>query len=76
ERLVEEGHDAVELACAFAAMARADEAPIGRLQAPRKERAPRDGAPGKPGGARRERSSAPSEGMTRYRVSVGHKDGV
>jgi len=76
ERLVEEGHDAVELACAFAAMARADEAPIGRLQAPRKERSPRDGAPGKPGGARRERSSAPSEGMTRYRVSVGHKDGV
>ena len=76
ERLVEEGHDAVELACAFAAMARADEAPIGRLQAPRKERAPRDGAPGKSGGARRERSSAPSEGMTRYRVSVGHKDGV
>ncbi|WP_445010456.1 DEAD/DEAH box helicase [Vreelandella stevensii] len=76
ERLVEEGHDAVELACAFAAMARADEAPIGRLQAPRKERAPREGAPGKPAGARRERSSAPSEGMTRYRVSVGHKDGV
>ena len=76
ERLMEEGHDAVELACAFAAMARADEAPIGRLQAPRKERAPRDGAPGKPAGARRERSSAPSEGMTRYRVSVGHKDGV
>ncbi|PCF95669.1 DEAD/DEAH box helicase [Vreelandella nigrificans] len=76
ERLVEEGHDAVELACAFAAMARADEAPIGRLQAPRKERPTRDGAPaGKPG-ARRERSSAPSEGMTRYRVSVGHKDGV
>ncbi|MFC7369389.1 MULTISPECIES: DEAD/DEAH box helicase [Vreelandella] len=75
ERLVEEGHDAIELACAFAAMARADEAPIGRLQAPRKERAPRDSAPGKPGG-RRERSSAPSEGMIRYRVSVGHKDGV
>ncbi|MFP3344161.1 DEAD/DEAH box helicase [Halomonas sp. SIMBA_159] len=76
ERLVEEGHDAVELACAFAAMARADEAPIGRLQAPRKEKPMRDGAPGKPAGARRERSSAPSEGMTRYRVSVGHKDGV
>ncbi|MBR2513864.1 MAG: DEAD/DEAH box helicase [Halomonas sp.] len=76
ERLVEEGHDAIELACAFAAMARADEAPIGRLQAPRKEKPMRDGAPaGKPG-ARRERSSAPSEGMTRYRVSVGHKDGV
>ncbi len=76
ERLVEEGHDAVELACAFAAMARADEAPIGRLQAPRKEKPMRDGAPGKPGGARRELCSAPSEGMTRYRVSVGHKDGV
>ncbi|UYG00807.1 MULTISPECIES: DEAD/DEAH box helicase [unclassified Halomonas] len=77
ERLVSEGHDPIELACAFAAMARADEAPIGRLQAPRKERerpareGGRDGA--KP---RRERSSTPSEGMTRYRVSVGHKDGV
>ncbi|HSP59372.1 MAG TPA: DEAD/DEAH box helicase [Halomonas sp.] len=72
ERLVEEGHDPIELACAFARLARADEAPIGRLQAPRKERAPsaRDGA--KP--ARRERGS--SEGMTRYRVAVGHKDGV
>ncbi|HCA01902.1 DEAD/DEAH box helicase [Vreelandella alkaliphila] len=76
ERLVEEGHNAVELACAFAAMARADEAPIGRLQAPRKERAPRDSAPGGKPGGRRERSSAPSEGMIRYRVSVGHKDGV
>ncbi|SDO11279.1 DEAD/DEAH box helicase [Vreelandella arcis] len=77
ERLVEEGHDPIELACAFAAMARADEAPIGRLQAPRKEKPSRDGASGgKPPGARRERSSAPSEGMTRYRVSVGHKDGV
>ncbi|UXZ53341.1 DEAD/DEAH box helicase [Halomonas sp. 7T] len=76
ERLVEEGHDAVELACAFAAMARADEAPIGRLQAPRKEKPMRDGGMGKPGGARRERTGAPSEGMTRYRVSVGHKDGV
>ncbi|WP_447555545.1 DEAD/DEAH box helicase [Vreelandella sp. EE22] len=78
ERLVEEGHDPLELACAFSAMARADEAPIGRLQAPRKERAPRENARdggGKPGN-RRERSSAPSEGMTRYRVSVGHKDGV
>ncbi|OBX33785.1 ATP-dependent RNA helicase DeaD [Halomonas elongata] len=40
ERLVEEGYDPIELACAFAALARADEAPIGRLQAPRKERAP------------------------------------
>lgn len=75
ERLVAEGHDPIELACAFAALARADEAPIGRLQAPRKERAergeraPRDGKP-----PRRDRG--PSEGMTRYRVAVGHKDGV
>ncbi|MGR2740496.1 DEAD/DEAH box helicase [Billgrantia sp. Q4P2] len=79
ERLVAEGHDPIELACAFAALARADEAPIGRLQAPRKERverggerAPRDGKP-----PRRDRDSrGPSEGMTRYRVAVGHKDGV
>nr|WP_298059751.1 DEAD/DEAH box helicase [uncultured Halomonas sp.] len=76
ERLIEEGHDPIELACTFASMARADEAPIGRLQAPRKEKPSRDGAPaGKPG-ARRERTSGPTEGMTRYRVSVGHKDGV
>ncbi len=70
-RLVEEGYDPIELACAFARLARADEAPIGRLQAPRKERAPRDSRDSKP---RRDRG--PSEGMTRYRVSVGHKDGV
>ncbi|PXX98642.1 DEAD/DEAH box helicase [Halomonas sp. LBP4] len=72
ERLVEEGHDPIELACAFAAMARADEAPIGRLQAPRRDndRAARDGKPP------RRRESGPSEGMTRYRVAVGHKDGV
>ncbi|RUR39230.1 DEAD/DEAH box helicase [Vreelandella populi] len=84
ERLVEEGHDPIELACAFAAMARADEAPIGRLQAPRKERAPREGSSSAKPGARRERGAerggerarTPSEGMTRYRVSVGHKDGV
>src|SRR5690554_3718876 len=73
-RLVEEGYDPIELACAFARLARADEAPIGRMQAPRKEarndRASRDGKP-----PRRE-SRGPSEGMTRYRVSVGHKDGV
>lgn len=72
ERLVAEGHDPVELACAFAQMGRADEAPIGRLQAPRKERAPREGRSS--GGPRRDRG--PSEGMVRYRVSVGHKDGV
>ncbi|MGB8712244.1 MAG: DEAD/DEAH box helicase [Onishia taeanensis] len=73
ERMVAEGHDPVELACAFAAMARADEAPIGRLQAPKdrnNDRAARDG--NKP----KRRDSAPREGMTRYRVAVGHKDGV
>ncbi|GHC36103.1 DEAD/DEAH box helicase [Aidingimonas halophila] len=71
ERLIEEGHDPVELACAFASMARADEPPIGRLQAPRKERAPREGKP-----ARRRDDRGPREGMTRYRVAVGHKDGI
>ncbi|WP_136253437.1 DEAD/DEAH box helicase [Onishia niordana] len=73
ERMVAEGHDPVELACAFAAMARADEAPIGRMQAPKesKERSGRDG--GKP---KRRENSAPREGMTRYRIAVGHKDGV
>ncbi|MGO2131862.1 MAG: DEAD/DEAH box helicase [Halomonas sp.] len=76
ERLVEEGHDPLELACVFASMARADEAPIGRLQPPRKERSDSgDRAPGRgERGPRRDRG--PSEGMTRYRVSVGHKDGV
>ncbi|SDN68594.1 ATP-dependent RNA helicase CsdA [Halomonas shengliensis] len=73
ERLIAEGYDPVELACAFARLARADEAPIGRLQAPRKERAPRDGKPARQGGPC---DRGPSEGMTRYRVSVGHKDGV
>ncbi|MBA2780450.1 DEAD/DEAH box helicase [Billgrantia kenyensis] len=72
ERLVGEGYDPVELACTFAALARADEAPIGRLQPPRKERSDRSPRDGKP--PRRDRG--PSEGMTRYRVAVGHKDGV
>ncbi|MCS2608672.1 DEAD/DEAH box helicase [Halomonas dongshanensis] len=76
ERLVEEGHDSVELACAFAALARADEAPIGRLQAPRKERNPRERDAGAGGSRAPRRERGPSEGMTRYRVSVGHKDGV
>ncbi|MCE8019358.1 DEAD/DEAH box helicase [Halomonas sp. MCCC 1A11036] len=75
ERLVSEGYDPIELACAFAALARADEAPIGRLQAPRKERADRgDRSPRDGKSPRRDRG--PSEGMTRYRVAVGHKDGV
>jgi len=73
ERLVEEGHDPIELACAFSRMARADEAPIGRLQAPRAERTnDRNARDAKP----KRRDSAPREGMTRYRVAVGHQDGV
>jgi len=75
ERLVVEGHDPLELACAFAALARADEAPIGRLQAPRKERSERNERSPREGRAPR-RERGPSEGMTRYRVAVGHKDGV
>ncbi|WP_458526916.1 DEAD/DEAH box helicase [Onishia taeanensis] len=75
ERLVAEGHDPVELACAFGAMARADEAPIGRLQAP-KERNERGARDSRDGGKPKRRDSAPREGMTRYRVAVGHKDGV
>ncbi|MGQ7247897.1 DEAD/DEAH box helicase [Halomonas sp. V046] len=77
ERLVEEGYDPIELACAFSALARADEAPIGRLQAPRKERNDRnDRGASRDGKPPRRRDDRPSEGMTRYRVSVGHKDGV
>ena len=58
-------------------LARADEAPIGRLQAPRKERNDRnDRRDGKPRRENGPRDRAPREGMTRYRVSVGHKDGV
>ncbi|PWV73812.1 DEAD/DEAH box helicase [Halomonas sp. A11-A] len=73
-RLVEEGYDPIELACAFARLARADEAPIGRMQAPRKEA--RNDRPTRDGKPPRRESRGPSEGMTRYRVSVGHKDGV
>ncbi|MWJ27106.1 DEAD/DEAH box helicase [Halomonas sp. ZH2S] len=76
ERLVEEGHDPIELACSFSAMARADEAPIGRLQAPRKEKEKERGATTRDAKPRRDRNAGPSEGMTRYRVSVGHQDGV
>ncbi|MFD2190603.1 DEAD/DEAH box helicase [Pistricoccus aurantiacus] len=75
ESLIAEGQDPVELACAFAAMARADEAPIGRLQAPR-ERSERNDRPGRDGKPRRQNDRAPREGMTRYRVAVGHKDGI
>ncbi|QFT84373.1 ATP-dependent RNA helicase DeaD [Halomonas sp. THAF12] len=77
EQLIGEGYDPVDLACAFSALARADEAPIGRLQAPRKERNDRnDRRDGKPRRENGPRDRAPREGMTRYRVSVGHKDGV
>ncbi|MCX2522993.1 DEAD/DEAH box helicase [Larsenimonas rhizosphaerae] len=83
EALVEQGYDPVELACAMASLARADEPRIQSLPKPsarpaRSERNSRDsGRDGKParrrdgGGAQRS-----SEGMTRYRVSVGHKDGI
>ncbi|QEM82485.1 DEAD/DEAH box helicase [Halomonas binhaiensis] len=76
ERLVEEGYDPVELATVFAAMARADEPPIGRLQAPRRERNERSDRNDRERSSRRRDDRAPREGMTRYRVSVGHKDGV
>ncbi|WP_110668011.1 DEAD/DEAH box helicase [Salinicola halophilus] len=79
EKLVEEGHDPVDLAAALATLARAGEAPIGRITAgPARRDNARDG--GRDGGNRdrapRRRESGPREGMTRYRVSVGHKDGI
>ncbi|WP_110686737.1 DEAD/DEAH box helicase [Salinicola aestuarinus] len=79
EKLVEEGHDPVDLAAALATLARAGEAPIGRITAgPARRDNGRDG--GRDGGNRdrapRRRESGPREGMTRYRVSVGHKDGI
>ncbi|KAA0020621.1 DEAD/DEAH box helicase [Salinicola corii] len=80
EKLVEEGHDPIDLAAALATLARAGEAPIGRItSSPSRRDSGRDG--GRDGGSRergapRRRDSAPREGMTRYRVSVGHKDGV
>ena len=78
EKLVEEGHDPIDLAAALATLARAGEAPIGRItNSPSRRENGRDG--GRDSGrerAPRRRDSAPREGMTRYRVSVGHKDGV
>ncbi|CAO1662392.1 DEAD/DEAH box helicase [Salinicola sp. NYA28a] len=78
EKLVEEGHDPIDLAAALATLARAGEAPIGRItNSPSRREGGRDS--GRDSGrerAPRRRDSAPREGMTRYRVSVGHKDGV
>ncbi|WP_106477375.1 DEAD/DEAH box helicase [Phytohalomonas tamaricis] len=80
EGLIEQGFDPIELACAFASLARADETPVRELPKadPRRERTSggerRDSrGEGKPP---RRRESGPSEGMTRYRVAVGHRDGV
>ncbi|MDF3919207.1 DEAD/DEAH box helicase [Salinicola salarius] len=78
EKLVEEGHDPIDLAAALATLARAGEAPIGRItSSPSRRDNGRDG--GRDSGrerAPRRRENTPREGMTRYRVSVGHKDGV
>lgn len=74
EKLVEEGHDPIDLAAALATLARAGEAPIGRItNSPSRREGGRDSGRER---APRRRDSAPREGMTRYRVSVGHKDGV
>lgn len=77
EELVAQGYDPVELAAVFAQLARADEAPIRPLpkyEQRREPRAPRErdskAAP------RRPREQGPREGMTRYRVAVGHRDGI
>lgn len=72
EALLEEGHDAADLAVVFAQLARADEAPIHAIRNGGGSRERRDN--NRP--PRRGRDSAPREGMTRYRVAVGHRDGV
>lgn len=78
EELVAQGYDPIELAAVFAQLARADEAPIRALPKhdPRRERTPRDGQRNERGGPRRGREQGPREGMTRYRVAVGHRDGI
>ncbi|WP_082890484.1 DEAD/DEAH box helicase [Halotalea alkalilenta] len=82
ESLVEQGHDPLELAIVFAQLARADEAPIHALPRgdSRRERTPRererDGVRAPRRGREGGMSTAPREGMTRYRVAVGHRDGV
>lgn len=83
EALVAEGHDPLELAMVFAQLARADEAPVLPIRnggsRDRDRGQQRDNGRGNNRRNGREgsaRPSAPREGMTRYRVSVGHRDGV
>ncbi|MCM5703835.1 DEAD/DEAH box helicase [Larsenimonas salina] len=85
ESLIAEGVDPVELACAMASIARSDESPIHALPKQSKERGNerrgREGGRDEKPRRRREAGGAggnrrPDEGMTRYRVSVGHKDGI
>ncbi|OLO03959.1 MULTISPECIES: DEAD/DEAH box helicase [Salinicola] len=79
EKLVEEGHDPIDLAAALATLARGGEAPIGRItNSPARRETGREsgGRDSSRERAPRRRESTPREGMTRYRVSVGHKDGV
>lgn len=84
EELIAQGYDPVDLAAAFVQLARADEAPIRPLprqdarREDRNDRNDRGGrnerAPRGERGPRRERG--PREGMTRYRVAVGHREGI
>ena len=84
EELVAQGYDPLDLATVFAQLARADEAPIRplpRQDARRDDRGGRNDRGGRSDrgergerGPRRERG--PREGMTRYRVAVGHREGI
>ncbi|BBG29645.1 DEAD/DEAH box helicase [Zymobacter palmae] len=83
EELVAQGYDPLDLATVFAQLARADEAPIRPLprQDSRNDRNDRNDRGGRgersprgERGPRRERG--PREGMTRYRVAVGHREGI
>ena len=87
EELVAHGYDPLDLATVFAQLARADEAPIRPLprqdvrRDDRNDRNDRGGRNDRSGrndrgerGPRRERG--PREGMTRYRVAVGHREGI
>ncbi|WP_414501034.1 DEAD/DEAH box helicase [Zymobacter sp. IVIA_12111.31 C1] len=86
EELVAQGYDPLDLATVFAQLARADEAPIRPLprQDSRNDRNDRNDRGGRgersPRGERSERGPrrerGPREGMTRYRVAVGHREGI
>ncbi|WP_414502769.1 DEAD/DEAH box helicase [Zymobacter sp. IVIA_5232.4 C2] len=86
EELVAQGYDPLDLATVFAQLARADEAPIRPLprQDSRNDRNDRNDRGGRgersPRGERGERGPrrerGPREGMTRYRVAVGHREGI